>query len=232
MKKLILVQIITLMMVLSVFPFAHSDPYLGADIVRPANDYDGISNYGDFSDRQANCAWFEPSHPEIYPNAISTAWDHGGPSNYNAHCFMVTYVEDLTRGFWKIGLNAKNDGRLMSPKWYRNIELLVEIGIATSGMDRLSSKVIRVRASDDKVNYGFLRVWIPKSDTYWVTYTWINDKAECTEDGWQPGDDCNDMDNWYDANIMIDSVFFDTRVGDDDDDDDDSDSDDKGKKKK
>jgi hypothetical protein len=44
---------------------------------------------------------------------------------------------------------------------------------------------------------------------YGIKYTWLNDKFECTDPDWKPGDECGAGFSWYDVNITIDSVFFD-----------------------
>ena len=74
----------------------------------------------------------------------------------------------------------------------------------------IKSKIINVRASDDVLNKGFRLFRIPEDGWYSISLIWLNDKWECTDPYNVPPDPCDEINyEWYDANIMIDSVFFD-----------------------
>lgn len=159
----------------------------GNDFVSISGYYDGPTQTGDPDDEgQEGCTW--------YPNgdAIFTAWDHGGPANHYAHCFWVLYLVDLDAGYWRVGLNAINNGpNLMDRQWYPWFEVLVELG--GPSQPGLDSAVVFVPASDEVIKQGFQWFHIREDGRYEVKYTWLNDHSE----------------EGYDANIRIDSVFFD-----------------------
>ncbi|MCP4112943.1 MAG: hypothetical protein GY749_46690 [Desulfobacteraceae bacterium] len=95
----------------------------------------------------------------------------------------VEYEAELTEGSWNIGLNVINDGNIGSNGWYTHFEI----------HNSLTDEIIAIPASDSEINYGFVNVIISSAGIYTVRYTWKNDK-------YSPP---------LDANIKIDSVFFD-----------------------
>ena len=99
----------------------------------------------------------------------------------------VEYTVDLDAGDWFIGLNVTNKGDL-GTDWYTQFKVF----------NSLTSEVILINASDDAVNYGGVDLVIDTSGSYSVVYTWLNDK-------YQPP---------LDANIQINSVFFDNKATD------------------
>ncbi|MBW1886732.1 MAG: thrombospondin type 3 repeat-containing protein [Deltaproteobacteria bacterium] len=108
----------------------------------------------------------------------------------------VEYQANLTAGNWIIGLNAINyvnpgDAGLGSdPAWYPQFAL----------SNSLTSAWLMVPASDTEENYGFFYFEVPTDGSYTVRLTWLNDKAEGTGPDGRP---------ILDANIQINSVFFD-----------------------
>lgn len=96
----------------------------------------------------------------------------------------VEYEVDLTAGEWLMGLNVTNQGDL-GDGWYTQFEI----------KSNLSSETIVIPASDDETNFGFTNVDIASDGLYTVRYTWLNDQYSPNQG--------------LDANIQIDSVFFD-----------------------
>jgi len=108
----------------------------------------------------------------------------------------IEYTAELNSGNWNIGLNAINHtsddmGLGNDPEWYEQFEIKIEIENTLTGQ-------IIVPASDTEVNNGFVNIDL-LDDIYTVRFTWLNDKFEPSI--------------YRDANIQINSVFFD-RLGD------------------
>lgn len=97
----------------------------------------------------------------------------------------VEYTVDLIAGNWNMGLNVTNHGNIDDEGWYSYFLI----------SNDMTGKTISIQASDDETNYGLINVDLLYSGTYTITFTWLNDKYSQT-DG-------------LDANIQIDSVFFD-----------------------
>ena len=101
----------------------------------------------------------------------------------------VEYTTDLTQGNWNIGLNVINHGNLgTDPNWYSAFEILYEDSTANTVVFSTLS------ASDSEITNGSVNLDLD-AGTYTVRFTWLND-------AWNP-------DGGLDANIEIDSVFFD-----------------------
>ena len=112
-------------------------------------------------------------------DAIWTAWGN----------MWVEYTTTLSMGSWNIGLNATNHGNLGDGEWYSQFR----IGATVSNSQ--TQEIFYVTASDDDIFSGFLNVFIPETSTFRVRYTWLNDRYA--------------PNLGLDANIQIDSVFFD-----------------------
>jgi hypothetical protein len=175
--------------------FAQPASFGVPDITLSGIEYNKISGYypgppqtGDPADEgQDGCTWYPDG------TAIFTFWDHGGETNHYGHCLWVLYVAELTPGYWRLGLNAINrnpHGAGIDHERYPRFEVLVELEGPPNHSD---SAVVFVPASDVEVRSGHRWFRIPGPGLYGIKYTWLND------DG---GPD-------WDANIMIDSVFFD-----------------------
>jgi hypothetical protein len=93
----------------------------------------------------------------------------------------------------------------VGPRWYPAFEVLVEVEGLSSRPQRA---IVRVPASDEEVRSGQQSFLITKAGTYGIKYTWLNDRFECTDPDWKPGEECDPDYDWYDVNIVIDSVFF------------------------
>ncbi len=180
-------------------------------ITRPGTGFDAISGYypdspgtGDPADEgQDGCTWYRDG------TAIFTPWDHGGAANHLGHCLWVLYMAELTPGYWRLGLNARNHGRSKGRRWYPGFDVLVELEGPLSPLSLSQRAIVRVPASDEEVRSGHQFFLITRPGMYGIKYTWLNDKFECTDPDWKPGDECGAAFEWYDVNIMIDSVFFD-----------------------
>jgi len=151
--------------------------------------YDDLPNPDDPNDKgDEGCTWYRDG------DAIFTKWDHGGEANHFGHCLWVLYVAvDLTPGYWRLGLNALNRnpfGAGVDRKTYPRFEVLVELEGPSVDW---GSAVVFVPASDLEAKSGYAWFRVRKRGLYGVKYTWLNDDS---------GPD-------WDANIMIDSVFFD-----------------------
>jgi hypothetical protein len=192
-------QLLTFMLLLSEVPRAQSGGFYSSDITKTGIDYTEISGFffgtphTPSDPGQEGCTWYQDGA------GIFTAWDHGGESNHFGHCLWVMYTAELTPGFWRIGLNAINRGSIKDHIWYPSFQVLIEIVGDTPFPQK---KVVRVPASDGKVNHGYQWFYIQKPGLYGVTLTWLNDKSECFGSG-SAGEEC------FDVNIMIDSVFMD-----------------------
>ena len=164
--------------------------------------YPGPPNTGDPADEgQGGCTWYPAGH-----TAIFTTWSHGGDANHQAHCLWVLYMAELSPGYWRLGLNAKNVGRIKNRQWYPRFEVLVELeGPAPTRPQRA---IVYVPAVDEGLRSGQQFFLITQPGLYGIRYTWLNDLSECTDPDHQPGEPCS-PEFWYDVNIMIDSVFFD-----------------------
>jgi len=108
----------------------------------------------------------------------------------------IEYTAELNIGNWNIGLNAINHtthdmGLGNDPEWYEQFEIKIEIENTLTGQ-------IIVPASDTEENNGFVNIDL-LDGVYTVRFTWLNDKYEPS--------------TYRDANIQINSVFFD-RLGD------------------
>lgn len=95
----------------------------------------------------------------------------------------VEYTATLKMaGNWNIGLNVINHGNL-GTNWYSHFQV-------SNGID----ETLAINASQFEVNNGFFNLNLGAGD-YTVKYTWLNDQ-------YAPNDG-------FDANIQINSVFFD-----------------------
>jgi len=94
----------------------------------------------------------------------------------------VEYTEDLTAGNWNIGLNVINHGNL-GTGWYSHFDVSNGLG-----------QTLDIAASDIEINSGFFNVDLDAGE-YTVRYTWLNDQYA--------------PKLGLDANIQINSVFFD-----------------------
>ncbi|MEJ2641360.1 MAG: PEP-CTERM sorting domain-containing protein [Desulfosarcinaceae bacterium] len=95
----------------------------------------------------------------------------------------VEYTAHLEAGNWNIGLNVINHGNL-GTDWYSDFE----IGSSLGGD-------LTIAASDTEISSGFFNFDIAAEGDYTFRYTWLNDQ-------WAPN-------LGLDANLQIDSVFFD-----------------------
>jgi hypothetical protein len=93
----------------------------------------------------------------------------------------VEYTTALTTGNWNIGLNVINHGNLGSG-WYSQFSVN---GAGTT---------LNIVASDSEINYGYLNLDLVEG-LYTIRYTWLNDQFAPNQG--------------LDANIQINSVFFD-----------------------
>ena len=98
----------------------------------------------------------------------------------------VEYTADLTAGNWNIGLNVVNHGNL-DTGWYSHFDVSNSMG-----------QTLDIAASDSEVNSGYFNLTLLESDSYTVRYMWLNDKWGGAKDPLH-----------RDANIQINSVFFD-----------------------
>ena len=104
------------------------------------------------------------------------------------------YIVDLDAGYWRVGLNAISVGAgIKDRQWYPWFEVLVELESTFPSQAGMDSAVVYVPASDEEVQAGYQWFHIPEDGLYAFKYTWLNDKSG----------------EGYDANIKIDSVFFD-----------------------
>ena len=103
----------------------------------------------------------------------------------------VEFSADLEPGNWNIGLNAINWGGEL-PLWYTDFTIEFSIGSLPAW-----SRTLDVPASNTEVNNAWTNVDVVGGpDTF--RFTWLNDAYEEP-----PGEDPRD------ANIQINSVFFD-----------------------
>jgi hypothetical protein len=171
--------------------FAQPPSWNNPDITLSGSDFAAISGYYDgepTDEGQENCIWYPDG------GAIFTLWDHGGPVNHFGHCLWVMYIVDLDAGYWRVGLNAINIGAgIKDSQWYPWFEVLVELESTFQSQAGMDSAVVFVPASDEEIEQGFQWFHIPEDGLYGIKYTWLNDKSG----------------EGYDANIKIDSVFFD-----------------------
>ncbi len=117
-----------------------------------------------------------------YTSASNRWSDVGDGAIYTAWANeWVEYETYLTAGNWNIGLNVINHGYLGSG-WYTQFRI-----------DNTVGSTITIPASDTEVNNGFININLATDDDYTVRYTWINDSYDPPRD----------------ANIQINSVFFD-----------------------
>ena len=119
-------------------------------------------------------------------SAISTSpyWmDAGDGAIYTAWAnAWVEYTVDLYAGNWDLGLNVTNHG-MLEDGWYTQFEIL----------NSQTNTILAIPASQTEVNYGSINVDIITDGSYTIRYTWKNDQ-------YAPP---------LDANIQINSVFFD-----------------------
>jgi len=121
-------------------------------------------------------------------SSISSRWFNGSDGAiWTAWANQwVEYTADLAAGNWNVGLNVINHGNL-DTGWYSQFEVSNGIG-----------ETLAIAASDFEVNSGFFNVTLQDAGAYTVRYTWLNDK-------WGGATDPLHRD----ANIQINSVFFD-----------------------
>ena len=98
----------------------------------------------------------------------------------------IKYTTYLIPGNYNIGMNVTNHGNLGDPGWYASFQV-----------DGLGG-VLDIDASDSEVNHNFINYYIPVEGDFSIQFTWLNDK-------WGGMTDPDKRD----ANIQINSVFFD-----------------------
>lgn len=121
------------------------------------------------------------------PESGAKMWystSEGALYTYWAHLW-VEYTVNLDKGNWNMGLNVTNHGNIDKENWYSYF-LIYNTG---------TNSTIKIDASDDETNYGLINMNLLNSGDYTIRYTWVNDKYSPSEG--------------LDANIQIDSVFFD-----------------------
>jgi hypothetical protein len=170
---------------------------LDPDLAPLAAVYSGANitlNGSAYSNIDPGCSGPECEYPFFNDTAtteIYTFWDH----------VWVEYTVELSPGNWRVGLNVINyagggQGLGDDPEWYP------QFMVATDQ----TSEIITIPASDTEVNHGFTYFNAPSHGWYTVRFTWLNDQAWCEGDPSCPGGPI------LDANIQINSVFFD-KVG-------------------
>jgi len=175
--------------ILFVFVAVFSIALLGAAdlMAMPYGDADIVLNGADFSAISA----FDPvgpltSHANEWYRRNPDGTDNyaSGTAIYTAWSGLwVEYTADLDAGNWNIGLNAVNFGDLGNG-WYTQFEV----------QNSLTNSTIVIPASSTEVNHGYVNLDLAGGPTT-VRYTWLNDKYA----PWAG----------LDANIQINSVFFD-----------------------
>ncbi len=157
----------------------HALPYTGADINLLGTEYSSISSI----DVTPPC-WIT----SVNGTSIYTGWSSNNP--------WVEYTTHLSTGYWNIGLNAINFGNLGTTNtWYP--EFLVASICTSDKTEAVYEYLLHIPASQAEEYFDYFTGYFFAGD-YTVRYSWINDKAE-------PGDDPSRLD----ANIQINSVFFD-----------------------
>ncbi len=106
----------------------------------------------------------------------------------------VEYEVQLSAGNWNIGVNAINDDRTNSGDAIKD-SVYTGFQISTDWTNDL----ILIDASDNEVNHGFVNVGIASDGLYTLKLTWLNDSNSYLMQDNPP----------WDANIQINSVFFD-----------------------
>jgi hypothetical protein len=158
------------------------------DILLKGTDFSGISVGNNFMD--ANNYSVGSTYTGIKEwysrdgNSIFTYWSG----------LSVEYTATLEEGDWNIGMNASNLGDLGPAGWYLQFEIS---SILNNDINNALSFLIEIPADSNEINYGFFTEHLNAGD-YSIKYTWLNDKYE------GPGS--------YDANLKIESVFFDKVV--------------------
>lgn len=104
----------------------------------------------------------------------------------------IEYTTYLDVGVWNIGLNVTNRGNLGIENWYP----FFEIGVNESPYYSLN-----ITASDVETHFGFITTEILAAGEFTVRYSWLNDEYDPS------------VVPSLDANLQIDSVFFDRVTG-------------------
>jgi len=154
-------------------------PITDATIIQRGNEYSGISRL--YQKSPTITGWIELKDDSIY-------------SPWARH--WAEYTADLTEGVWDIGLNVINRGYLagdLSGNWYDTFK----VHSLLTGPALITEKILNIEASDTEIHHAFSSVEIASAGLYTVRYEWLNDK-------WGGRDDPLRRD----ANIQIDSVFF------------------------
>ena len=156
--------------------------YPSADFVQKGTEYSAIAPE---EIEGGQCQWI------IDGDAMVTLWSRPDCEVVQEVTMWIEYTAWLTRGVWRIGVNAINTGDLGDdPKWYP------EFWLGNS----LTSDVITVPASDTEINHGYTEYNVSSEGPYTIRLWWQNDRCEPNEDGSYCA---------LDANIKITSVFFD-----------------------
>lgn len=115
-------------------------------------------------------------------------FDVGTDGIYSPWASWIEYTVDLDAGNWNIGLNVINNGNLEEGSgWYDNFLVRDNYG-----------HLLDITASDTEVHHDFFNYDIDTSGEYTFRFHWLNDKWGGSNDPLR-----------RDANIQIDSVFFD-----------------------
>ena len=128
---------------------------------------------------------FGNEYSDISARGNQKWFDVAGGSIYTAWSNLwVEYSVSLDAGNWNVGLNVTNHGNIGNDDWYSFFQV----------QNSFTNELVNIEASDSETNFGFMNLDLKEGD-YTVRYTWLNDK-------WGPSEG-------LDANIQIDSVFFD-----------------------
>ncbi len=131
-------------------------------------------------DQYSDIIYGEVNNPDN-PGGWYTADSNGIRNGFGNQ--WIEYEAELSEGNWNVGLNVINSGNLGSDGWYTHFEI----------HNSLTNEITAIPASDTEINYGFVNVAVNSAGIHTVRYIWQNDAYE----------------NPFDANIIIDSVFFD-----------------------
>ena len=123
---------------------------------------------------------------------LGPAWIQNGSAIYSLTSGpWVEYNAYLTEGTWNIGVNATNYSSInnLGTNWYAQFEISSVLNDSVA-----ETVTIMIDANDNEVNNGFFTEYLNTGE-YNIRYTWLNDQYNPQEG--------------LDANIQINSVFFD-----------------------
>ena len=171
--------------------------YSGADITLNGDAYSALYPSPCPPDGYCTPGW------RFDDDVIYTFWDSYAGEEGEWPRLWVEYEAELSAGNWRVGLNAINYaiegepylGLGDDPEWYPQFKVATD----------LTSEIIIIPASDTEVNHGFTYFNAPSDAWYTVRFAWLNDKSQCLSEG------CSSPE--IDANIQINSVFFDKVSG-------------------